>query len=110
MTVQELAEALSSRIEGGEDLSREITGGYCGDLLSWVMGRAKSGDAWITIMGNINSIAVATLADVACIVLAENAPLEEDALLRAKQQDIPILRSELPAYEIACRLFQALPV
>ena len=75
-----------------------------------MMGRAKSGDAWITIMGNINSIAVATLADVACIVLAENAPLEEDALLRAKQQDIPILRSELPAYEIAYRLFQALPV
>lgn len=36
------------------ETDREITGVYIGDLLSWVMGRAQSGDAWITIMSNAN--------------------------------------------------------
>lgn len=39
---------------------KEITGCYIGDLLSWVMGRANSGDMWITVMSNINIVAVAT--------------------------------------------------
>jgi hypothetical protein len=45
------------------DGEKEITGGYTGDLLSWVMGRASCGNAWITIMSNINIIAVASLLD-----------------------------------------------
>ena len=65
------------------DGEREITGGYAGDLLSWVMGRANAGDAWVTIMSNMNVAAVAQLADVACVVFAEGvvpvmAPLTHD--------------------------------
>ena len=63
MTVEELAQRLELRVAvGGEALSREVAGGYCGDLLSWVMSRAQSGDVWFTVMGNVNSIAVAMLA------------------------------------------------
>ena len=50
---------------------REIGGVYIGDLLSWVMGRASADDAWITIMSNINVVAVASLADAACVLFAE---------------------------------------
>ena len=32
---------------------REIDGVYVGDLLSWVMGRAQSDNAWVTIMSNM---------------------------------------------------------
>lgn len=60
-----------------------MTGGYCGDLLSWVMGRAQEGDAWFTVMGNVNAVAVAVLADTACLVLAEDSPLDDDARQRA---------------------------
>ena len=55
---------------------KEITGCYIGDLLSWVMGRANSGDMWITVMSNINIVAVATLSDASCIVLAEDVDVE----------------------------------
>ena len=69
-------------------MEREITGCYIGDLLSWVMGRAPEDSAWLTVMGNINSIAVATLADVSCIVLVENAALDENAAQKAEMHGV----------------------
>lgn len=83
---------------------REISGVYIGDLLSWVMGRANSGDAWITIMSNQNIIAVATLADVSCIILAENVKLDDDVIAIADSKGINILSSEESSYKIALRL------
>ena len=69
MTVQTLMDALKLTVLTEGDLSAEVTGCYCGDLLSWVMSRAEAGDVWLTVMGNINSVGVAVLADIACIVL-----------------------------------------
>ena len=102
MTVAEVAEKLNFEILAGEDaLTREITGVFCCDLLSFVMGRAPSDSAWVTVMGNVNAIAVASLADTACIILAENAEMEEAAIARAAQQDIAVLRTALPIYDAA---------
>ncbi len=101
MAVKELTEKLNLNILVEGDLEREVTGGYCGDLLSWVMGRAQSGDCWFTIMGNLNAIAVAFLADCACIVLCENATLDEDAKARAQLQDVTVLATEENAYNMA---------
>lgn len=86
------------------DLTREITGGYCGDLLSWVMGRAQAGNVWITVMGNVNSIAVSILADTACIVLSENSPLDEEARLSAENHGVTVLRSTKATYQLAVEL------
>ena len=83
------------------DGDREINGVYIGDLLSWVMGRAKADDAWITIMSNVNIIAVASLADVACIILSEGVSLDPDVIETAKQKEINILYSAKPSYETA---------
>lgn len=105
MTVKELAPALGLEIvSGGESLQREVTGGYCGDLLSWVMGRAKSGDAWLTVMGNVNAVAVASLADTACMVLCEGAQPDAQAAQKAAENDIAVLRSARPAYELALEI------
>ena len=70
MTVNDFAAKQGFGVVAMPDGEREIKGVYIGDLLSWVMGRAKADDAWITIMSNINIVAVASLADVACIILA----------------------------------------
>jgi serine kinase of HPr protein (carbohydrate metabolism regulator) len=108
MTVAKIAENLSLEILNGMGLDREVTGCYIGDLLSWVMGRAKENDAWITVMGNINAIAVARLADISCIILSENAPLDADALKKAQETGLAILKSETPAYELALALSKLL--
>ncbi len=103
MTVDVLKNELGLTYLCGEDIAseKEINGCYCGDLLSWVMSRAQSGDIWLTVMGNVNSIGVAVLADIACIVLTENAPLDDDALKRAQQNEVVVLTTSKNAYEVA---------
>lgn len=108
MTVKELVEKLNLKVLVEGDLDREITGGYCGDLLSWVMGRAQSGDCWMTVMGNINAIAVAVLADTSCIMLTENATLDEDAKIRAEMQEVTILATEENSFTVAKKLGELL--
>ena len=74
MTAKEIAAACGwNLLAGGEGEDNQADGCYVGDLLSWVMARAQSGNVWITVMGNVNAIAVATLTDVCCIVMTENA-------------------------------------
>ena len=104
MTVKEFADALALKVLVEGDMEREITGCYIGDLLSWVMGRAPEDCAWLTVMGNINSIAVATLADVSCIVLTENAALDENTRAKAEMHDVNILLAQENSYQVAVRL------
>ncbi|MBQ2826336.1 MAG: hypothetical protein IJF13_03845 [Clostridia bacterium] len=101
ITVSALAERLGLEKINIGDPDREITAGYVGDLLSWVMGRAPEGGAWITVMTNVNVIAVASLSDVACVILAEGAELDEAALSRAKTEGINVLASSKPAFDLA---------
>ena len=110
MTVRELAAACGFEIlcGGGE---REVAGGvYCCDLLSIVMGRAPADCAWVTVMGNLNSIAVAVMADCACIVLAEGMPLDADARDRAGREDVAVLATRLPVFQAASALAKALGI
>ncbi len=106
MTVRELAniEGFSSAVISDE--TREINGVYIGDLLSWVMGRASQDNAWITIMSNINILAVASLADTSCIIIAEGVKLEEEVIETAKQKNINIIYSQSSIYETAVCLSQ----
>lgn len=106
MTVKNLIDNFSLEILCGGELAeeKEIKGGYCGDLLSWVMSKAKEGDCWLTVMGNVNSVGVAVLADVACILLTENAAFDDDALTRAKQNGVIVLRSPESAFDLGARI------
>ena len=104
-TAKELAEKNGFTVACGDGL-RQVEGVYCCDLLSIVMGRAPADSAWVTVMGNLNSIAVAVLADVACIVLAENMPLDADAQARAEAENVTVLRTSLPVFEAAVKMAQ----
>ena len=103
MTVNQLA-GCGFKTIALPDGDREINGVYIGDLLSWVMGRAQADNAWITIMSNINILAVASLADTACIILAEGVEVAQDVIDTANAKGVNILSSSEPAYEIACTL------
>lgn len=83
---------------------KEIDGAYIGDLLSWVMGKADQGNVWITIMSNINTVAVATLVDVSCILLAEDVFPDEGVLQTAMAKGVNILSTPLSAFEAALRI------
>lgn len=83
---------------------REIDGVYVGDLLSWVMGRAQSDNAWVTIMSNINILAVASLSDISCIILAECVKLDEEVIKTALDKEINILSTDMDIYNTAVYL------
>ncbi len=85
--------------KGGDN--PELTQIFCCDLLSFAMSRNPSGSVWVTVMGNVNTVAVAVLTEGGCIVLAEGAQLDENALEKAKQQDVTILRTDKPVFEAA---------
>ncbi len=101
MKVKELTEKLGLSVLTQGDLEKECMGCYSGDLLSWVMSRARENDVWLTVMGNVNAVAVAVLTDCACIILTENSALDEDARKRAEMQRVTILRSDKNAYELS---------
>jgi len=105
MTVKELADRMALKNWTPDvSLGALITGGYAGDMLSWVMGRAKEGSAWLTIMSNQNVAAAALMADVACVVLTENVVPDEALLKQAQGRGLPLLGSPLSTYELSCRL------
>ena len=104
MTVKELVERLDLEVICLPDPDREITGGYCGDLLSWVMGRACADSAWITIMSNVNVIAVATLADISCVIFAEGVIPDAELVSLAERKEINLVSTELSTYECAVAL------
>ena len=104
MTVKELCEKMELSVLTLPDGDREIHGAYCCDLLSWVMGRAKADDVWITIMSNSNIVAVASLADTACILLAEGVELDDNVKAIAEAKGINVLTSKKTAYELASQL------
>ena len=104
MTVKQLAEWADIQVLALPDGERTITDVYIGDLLSWVMGRAPADAVWITIMSNNNVAAVATLADVACVILAEDVQPDAQLLETAKQKGINLFSSQLTAYQLSVRL------
>lgn len=108
MTVKELCEQLDLKvlIKGG--LDKKVTGAYTGDLLSWVMARLPAEAAWLTVMGNVNTIAVASLKDAACIILTDSATMDEDAQKKAQQQGVAVLSSQRNSYELGAELARIL--
>lgn len=101
MTVKELQEKYSFEILSLPQPEREVSGGYIGDLLSWVMGRAGENNAWITIMTNVNIVAVAALSDVSVIIIAEGAKPDAAVIETAEAKGVNLLSSTKTAYELA---------
>ena len=101
MTVNELVTACGFEVLSLPEPEKVIDGAYAGDLLSWVMGRANPGNCWMTIMTNVNVLAVASLIDLACVVLCEDSAVDDGFAEAAAEKGINVLRTPLPVYE-AC--------
>ncbi len=86
----------------------EVSGVYVGDLLSWVMGRAEEGNAFVTIMTNLNVIAVASLRELSCVIFAEGVAVPQEVIDAAAEKEINLLASGLPSYETCVALSRCL--
>ena len=103
--LQKLIDAVNQTPELEED--KEVTCGYSCDLLSWVMAHGDQGMAWVTVQTHLNVVAVAVLADMACVVLPEDIRMEAESLRKAVAEEMTVLSSPLTAYEISGRMNMA---
>ena len=109
MKVSELVEKLGLTVHSGQSgLDREINGGYVSDLLSDVMGNASEGMVWITLQVHQNVMAIASLKDLAAVILVNNLDPQENTIAHSNNENIPLLGTNLPAFEIAGKMYQLL--
>ena len=107
MKLQTILELPDCRVLSQGSPEREITRVFCCDLLSIAMSRVSAGSAWVTVMGNKNTVAVASLTDTACIVLAEGVSMDRGSLEKAAEEGIAVLSTDLPVFDMALQIYKA---
>lgn len=108
MKVSELAAALDLEIINMSGGDRTVKSGYACDLLSWVIGRAEPESAFITIMSNLNTVAVGMLADTSCVILCENVEIDESVRQKADDEGVNLLRTSRNTFEISAMIYNKL--
>ncbi len=109
MKVQDIVDKLGLKVcSGSAGLNREIEGGYTSDLLSDVMGNADENQVWVTLQTHKNIMAIASLKELAAIILVKGYEPETDAAEQSNLEGIPILSSEEEAFELTGKLFELL--
>lgn len=81
-------------------------GGYTSDLLSCVMASAKNGNLWVTLQAHLNIVAVASMLEVAAVIITENAQPDEATIAKANQQGVILLSSSKLTYEVCGKLWE----
>jgi len=109
MLLKELEKPLQLKlVTEGVNTNKKISGGYASDLLSWVMAKAHEDQVWITIQSHQNVVAVASLLNLAGIIVAEGAVVDEETINKAQKENIPIFTTEKSIYEICGILYNLL--
>jgi predicted transcriptional regulator len=105
LKLQEISQQLSLEVRSAVgNLGKEVTGGYASDLLSCVMAKAQAGNVWVTIQGHPNIVAVASLLDLAGIIVAEGMSIDAATLEKAEEEKVPILTTSLTTYTVVGEL------
>lgn len=108
MVVKDLVEKFGLTVAAGNNgLDREVGDGYCGDLLSEVMGNAPAASVWMTVQGHQNIVAVAVLREMAAVVITGGLSPDAETIQKADQEGIPILQWPESSFRLAGRLFGA---
>ena len=107
MKLKEIVEKLNLKVLAAEDnLERDVSGGYCSDLLSDVIAGSKAGNIWITLQVHQNIVAVASLNDLAAIILINDRQPDPETLEKAEEERIPVLGTSKSTFDICGQLFK----
>jgi hypothetical protein len=108
MKLSDLVKEFGLEVKAGSGhLEQEVTGGYVSDLLSDVLAHAEDGVVWVTLHIHQNIVAVASHKGLSGIILVQGRQPEKDTIAKAEEENIPILVSSLPAFELVGRLYKA---
>lgn len=106
MTLRDIVEKLDLQVQVGADfLHREVKGGYVSDMLSDVLKHASKDDVWVTVQIHLNVVAIAGMKEIAAIIIANGRRPDEETLEKAEDEKIPVLGTDLNAYQIVGELY-----
>ncbi len=109
MKVSDLIKELRLTVFSGvSGVNKEITGGYVSDLLSDVMGNAKEGQVWCTLQTHKNVMAIASLKDLAAVILVKGFQPDDDMAAQSEVEGVPVLGTNENTFEIAGKLYELL--
>jgi len=109
MQVSDIIKSLGLKVVSGQSgLNREVTGGYVSDLLSDVMGNSKEGQIWITLQTHKNVMAIASLKDLAAVIMVKGFMPDEDTIEHSNQEGVPVLVTNEQTFDIAGKLYELL--
>ena len=108
MNLQEIITKLNLTVFTSSKNFSEITpkSGYTSDLLSCVMAGAQPENIWVTIQAHMNVVAVASLREVSAVIITENAKPEADVIAKANEQNVILLGTSEPSYEVVGKLWE----
>jgi hypothetical protein len=108
VTIREAAAALNARIIQDIFEDSELAGAYTSDLLSDVIANAKDGGALITIQAHKNTVAVASLVNISCVIVCNSRPVPEDMIEAARDEGIAVLLTGENQYAVSGKLWALL--
>lgn len=110
MTVKELVQELDLEplCQTEHSLQKEIESGFCCDLNSFVMANAPEKCAWLTVLGNINSIAVCIYSNISVLILTGGERLDKNATKKAMEYDIPVFTTQEHSFELSAKISELL--
>ena len=105
--LDEIAKELDLQVlSSGSGPDREVTAGYCCDLLSWVMANGRKDAVWITVQTHVNIVAVASLLELAAVIIPSGMPVDPVTIQKAKEEGVTVLSSQRGAFELSGMLYR----
>ena len=109
MKVCDLVNQLGLTVFSGHNgLDNLVSGGYTSDLLSDVMGNIDENQVWITLQTHKNITAIASLKDVAAIIIVKGYIPGNETIEQSNKESIPILGTSMQSFETSGKLFDLL--
>ncbi|TCO09726.1 serine kinase [Natronoflexus pectinivorans] len=106
MKVRDMVQKLGLKVFSGESgLENEIAGGYVSDLLSDVMGNTDENFVWMTLQTHKNIMAVASLKELAAIIIVKGLQPDEDTIAHSNEEGVPLLGTDMETFEISGKLY-----
>ena len=91
---------------GADKLQSPVKGAYSSDLLSDVMGKAREGEVWITMQTHRNIIAVASLKELAAILIVNGSRPEPETIATATAEGVILLGTKDRSFITCGKLYK----
>jgi hypothetical protein len=105
MTLIQILDAMNLEIAAAANRTDQtVAGGYASDLLSCVMGHAKRNYLWVTLQAHVNVIAVASLRELAGVIITEGQRPDAETLERAEKAGVVVLLTPKTTFSVVGEL------